>query len=267
MKPPPLPIPFSAEDQAALAIARALLAQPGLAIRLANTLGAPLEKGMNAAPKGWMAQVHTIAEKALRKSLEMAVKSLGKKAKAQSSDRWHKLLAAGSGGLAGAFGLPALAVELPLTTTIMLRSIADIAQSEGHSLEDVAVRLDCLAVFGMAGAADRSTNVESSFWATRAALASLVTETVTAMTGSKTLRMGSPVFAKLLSAIASRFGISVSEQFAAKAIPVIGMASGAMVNVVFLNHFQNVARAHFILLRLEQKYGQDRVRRAFDELA
>jgi hypothetical protein len=39
-----------------------------------------------------------------------------------------------TGGVGGLFGLPALAIELPISTTIMLRSIADIARSEDEDI-------------------------------------------------------------------------------------------------------------------------------------
>jgi hypothetical protein len=42
----------------------------------------------------------------------------------------HKALATASGG---AFGLASLPIELPVSTIIMLRSIADIARSEGEN--------------------------------------------------------------------------------------------------------------------------------------
>jgi hypothetical protein len=59
-----------------------------------------------------------------------------------------------SGAIGGAFGLTALAVELPLSTAIMLRSIADIARSEGEDLTMVESRLACLEVFALGGRSD-----------------------------------------------------------------------------------------------------------------
>jgi len=41
-----------------------------------------------------------------------------------SSNIFHKIAVATSGGIGGFFGLPALAIELPISTTIMLRSVA-----------------------------------------------------------------------------------------------------------------------------------------------
>jgi hypothetical protein len=46
-----------------------------------------------------------------------------------ASQLLHKALATASGAAGGAFGLAALPFELPVSTIIMLRSIADIARS------------------------------------------------------------------------------------------------------------------------------------------
>ena len=266
MQPPPVPRSLPPEDQESLRIARALLEQLGLAMRLANAVGAPLERGAAALPKNWTQHIQTVAQSALRKSLQLALKSMRKVASGSSSDLTHKFLVAASGGVGGAFGLPALAIELPLSTTLMLRSIADIARSEGHSLDDLTVRLDCLAVFGMGGSSVLDSGAESGYWAARAALAVTVTEAAAYLSGRKAIDFAAPAIVRLVGAIAARFGISVSEQVAAKAIPIVGVASGAVVNVMFLNHFQNIARGHFILRRLESRHGTDLVRDAYLKL-
>jgi hypothetical protein len=41
----------------------------------------------------------------------------------------------------------------------------------------------------------------------------------------------------------------------------------AAVNYAFIDHFQEVARAHFIVRRLERRYGKDTVRAAYDRLS
>ena len=38
------------------------------------------------------------------------------------------------------------------------------------------------------------------------------------------------------------------------------------MNVIFIDHFQGVARGHFIVRRLERKYGEVAVRAAFEAL-
>ena len=53
----------------------------------------------------------------------------------------------------------------------------------------------------------------------------------------------------------SRFGLVVSDKVAAGALPILGAVGGATVNVIFMDHFQRVAQAHFALRRLERTYG------------
>ena len=73
--------------------------------------------------------------------------------------------------------------------------------------------------------------------------------------------------AAFLSAVASRFGVAVTQKAAAQAVPVIGALSGGAVNYAFIEHFQDVARGHFIVRRLERAYGKEPVRREYERLA
>ena len=81
------------------------------------------------------------------------------------------------------------------------------------------------------------------------------------------MEKSAPAVARLISTIASRFGVVVSEQVAAKAVPIIGAAGGSLVNVLFMDHFQTMARGHFIVKRLEKKYGAEAVREAYESIA
>src|SRR5207247_1837180 len=138
---------LNAEDFRDLASAKAILENPGLTARLSNLLGSPIEKGFKMLPRGWSETINKVSRAALFKALQVAVVTMGRSAKpAKSSNRLHKLLVGASGGIGGAFGLAALAVELPISTTIMLRSIAEIARSEGHDPRSVQTRLACLEV-------------------------------------------------------------------------------------------------------------------------
>jgi hypothetical protein len=71
---------------------------------------------------------------------------------------------------------------------------------------------------------------------------------------------------RLLNTIASRFSVQVSEQIAAKSIPAIGAVLGAMVNTVFMDHFQLVAHGHFTVRRLERQYGPEQVKSAYQAI-
>jgi hypothetical protein len=49
-------------------------------------------------------------------------------------------------------------------------------------------------------------------------------------------------------------------------VPVIGAAGGALVNMLFINHFQDMARGHFTVRRLERIYGAHVVGAAYKAL-
>ena len=44
---------------------------------------------------------------------------------------------------------------------------------------------------------------------------------------------------------------------------MLGAVGGATVNVIFMNHFQRVARGHFAIRRLERRYGPNVVRHLY----
>ena len=48
---------------------------------------------------------------------------------------------------------------------------------------------------------------------------------------------------------------------------VIGALGGAAVNYAFLEHFQDVARGHFTVRRLERVYGKDFIQKEYERLA
>jgi hypothetical protein len=58
----------------------------------------------------------------------------------------------------------------------MLRSIADIARSEGEDLSDSETALTCVEVFALGGRAGSADASESGYFAVRGMLAKTVTE-------------------------------------------------------------------------------------------
>jgi hypothetical protein len=264
--PPALPA-LSQQELRDLAHAKTLLENPGLTARLANAIGRPIEAGLELLPSGFAATVHNAAKAALLKALSVAVSTLGTTRPKRSSEKFHRLLVGASGGIGGAFGLASLPIELPLSTTIMLRSIADVARSEGHNLRSSETKLACLEVFALGGKSPADNAAESSYWAVRAALAKAVSEAAAYLAEKTVVEETAPAILRFITAVAGRFGVIVSEEIAAKAVPVVGAAGGAMVNVLFLNHFQDMARGHFIVRRLEHKYGSELIRAAYETLA
>jgi|1185.fasta_scaffold22099_2 hypothetical protein len=262
-QPPPLPL-LTPPELRDLAYAKSLLENPGLTARLAQILGSPIEKGFKMLPANWSSVVQKATKGALDKALHVAIATIGNKNPRKSSERFHKFLAGASGGIGGAFGLAALPIELPVSTAIMLRSIADIARSEGHDLRSVEAKLNCLEVFAFG--ASKQDAAESGYWAVRTALAQAVSEATSYLAQKGLVEKSAPVLVRFVSAIAARFGVVVSEEIAAKAVPVIGAASGSIINVLFMDHFQDMARGHFIVRRLEVKYGTPFVRAEYERL-
>jgi len=255
------------DDLAQLRRAKEALENPGIAAKLSALAGSPVEKGMKMLPSRWQATVHSATQAALMRALDVAVRSLGSRAGVRTRDRLHQLAAAASGAAGGAFGLPALAIELPVSTTLMLRSIADIAAAHGEDPREIDTKLACLSVFALGSPRDsRDDAAESGYFAVRSALASAVTEASKHIAQKGLAKGGAPALVRLLSLIGARFGLVVSEKAAAQAVPIIGAAGGALVNTLFIGHYQDMARGHFAVRRLERLHGAEAVRAAYDAL-
>ena len=256
---------LSAADQEALAAAVRRLESPSLAGRLAARAGKPVGLIQRALPAAASTAVATVARHALEHALEVALFSL-KNRRLKGGRKLHSGLACTSGAIGGAFGLPALAVELPVTTTIMLRAIATIAQEEGEDLADPRTGLACLEVFALGASTANREMPESDYFAVRGQLAQGVGEVADFALDKGVVREGAPAVVRFLAQIASRFGIVVSQKIAAQTVAVVGAVGGAAVNLAFIEHFQDVARGHFTVRRLERVYGAEIVRAEYDRL-
>jgi hypothetical protein len=252
-----MPMPFQQTDFDDLKKAKMLLENPGIAAKISNILGTPIEKGFKLLPDNWNAKVEEVTQAALSKAIHAAVFTMKEAPDQEASNTWHKIAVATTGGIGGFFGLPALAMELPISTTIMLRSIADIARSEGETISEIGCKMACLEVFALGGPSKSDDASESGYFAVRTALARSVTKAAEYIAEKGLAEEGAPVLVRLIIKIAERFSIQVSEKAAAQAIPAIGAAGGALINTLFIDHFQDMARGHFIVRRLERKFGKE----------
>jgi hypothetical protein len=275
MEPISIAAPLSSDDLKALCQAKAQLESPSLTMKLASMVGAPVEKLISSMPAIAHEKVVDATQIALRKCLQIALRTLGKAERAggagidKPSNLLHKLAVATTGAAGGAFGFLALPVELPVTTTLMFRSICDVARSEGEDLTTIDSQLQCLAVLGMGNphkTHDAGEDAELGYFVVRGALAQQVSRATSEIASKGFASHGSTALMRLVGAIASRFSVQVSEQIAAKSIPAIGAVLGAMVNTVFIDHFQQMAHGHFTVRRLERQYGQAAVRAAYQAI-
>jgi hypothetical protein len=257
---------FPEEDRKELQAAKNLLENPGVAARLTNFIGAPIEKGFGLLPGNWNKNISEVTQAALLKASDMAIFTMKDIPGETASNIWHKLGVAVSGGVGGFFGITAIAAELPLTTSIMLRSIADVARSQGESITAMETKMACLEVFALGGNSKSDNGTESGYYAVRAGLARAVSDASEFLATKTMTGEGAPVLVRLIGKIAERFGVQVTEKAAAQAVPAIGAAGGAIINTIFIDHFQDMARGHFIVRKLERKHGKELVKRLYAEL-
>jgi hypothetical protein len=242
-----------------------LLENQNFAARLADYAGQPVDRMLRMMPKAASRRLNRVIEAAILNCLNLAISSIEPKAKHPPARRLTSLLAGINGGVSGFFGFAALPLELPLTTTLMLRAIADTARHQGEDLSQLDARLACVEVFAL-GTRSSQRRLDVGYYASRALLSKLAGQASTYLVERSTVSTSTPVVNSLVSEIASRFGVIVSERFAAGALPVLGAVGGATVNVIFMNHFQRIAQGHFTVRRLERVYGPALVRQHYEDL-
>jgi hypothetical protein len=258
---------FTNADLKDLQEAKTKLEYPSLTARISDVVGRPIEIGFKLLPKNWNQKISEMTQTALLKGLEFSINTMGKPETKESKNWVHKLLVIGSGAAGGAVGLASLAFELPFSTCVILRSIADIARSEGHNIAQLDIKLSCLEVLAIGGKSPKNENAENGYWLVRGALAKSVSEAASYIAEKGLTEEGAPPLVRLIATIASRFSVVISEEAAATAIPVVGAVSGGVINYLFMNHFQEMARGHFVVKRLEKKYGLQLVEKTYKELA
>jgi hypothetical protein len=253
-----LTLPEDAQTELAKAVAT--LEGPSFAARLAAIAGTPVEALKGRLPEGVRDQLDSAVRRALEKAWRTAVGSEPRRTPFGMDVAWfHRGVAMASGAAGGALGLIGTLAELPLSTTVLLRQIAAEAAAAGEDPKVPGTAAECLAVFAIGSPATAEDDVaETGYFAARIALAQMLPNAATSLV--------SGLVPGFLGAIAARFTGTVGLKLSAQAVPIIGAAAGAAINLAFLEHFRGVANAHFTVRRLERTYGADRVRAAYDAL-
>jgi hypothetical protein len=254
------------EDAESLRTAKSLLEGQSFAMNLAAKVGMPLETLMRFLPEKAQENIGLAVNKALDRCLHVALLDTRVSAVTSGSKRLHSLTTAVTGAAGGFFGLPGLAIELPITTTVMLHSIAAIARQHGEDLTQPEPALACLEVLALGAQGARTELMESAYYASRAALAQVTRDAAAYVAEKGMAKQGAPALVAFLARIAARFGLEVTEKAAAQLIPIAGAAGGAALNVMFTNHFQRLAEGHFTIRALDRKYGQDLIRAEYERI-
>jgi hypothetical protein len=243
--------------RAEVARAVAQLETLSLAARLASTVGQPIEALKGKLPGPVQGMVDGAVRKALTTAMQAALKSEPARNPLPVPSAWlHRGLAAAAGAAGGALGLPGTLMELPVSTTLLLRQVAAIAAENGEDLSQPEIAAECLKVFALGGRDPGDDAAESSYFAVRIALAE-------ALKGAVGKGLVGAMLPGFIGSIAARFGGPVALKLSAQAAPVIGAAAGAAINLAFLEHFRGVAEGHFTIRRLERAHGAEAVQAAY----
>ncbi|MBU2921546.1 EcsC family protein [Winogradskyella psychrotolerans] len=268
------------EDKEALGQAKYSMQNLGWAIRNVNKIGNTVETGINYVPEKVLVKVQKITESVLLKIIKANLLTIKKNQTFKKpSKNTYKSIVTGTGALSGFFGASTglgtaiFASEVTITTKFLMRTIMDIARSEGEDIYSLEGQMACLQVFALGGDSVDDDGMEMSYYTTRMALNSALNNVSTAgiKMGLESLvkgasALGSNAVGNFLSKIATRLSLLISEKFLAQAVPVVGAIGGGGLNYVFVDHFQNMATAHFTIRRLERKYGEAEVKLVYEAI-
>ena len=253
-------------DLADLRTAWRRVSHPSYFTRAVAVVGKPIDRATAALPDKAQDLIQGAVHASLEKALQVALGTLPERQPKPASNWLHRAAVVGTGALGGAAGLAGLAVELPVSTGVMLRSIADIARAHGESLDDPEAQLECISVFALGGEGTQSDDAaESSYFLVRAALArELALAAKYLATAGASSKIAAPALVRLIQSIGARFHVVVAEKAALQAVPLLGAATAAALNYGFIDHFQDVADGHFKIRSLERQYGVEAVRAAIE---
>lgn len=221
-------------DEAAVAarldaLARRHARAGNLGIQVLNIVGGRAEALLEQLPENVRGRLEGSTHQALEAAMGAAHRSRGV---VGTQPGWlNRAVTTATGAVGGFGGLPGALAELPITTTILLRAIQDVAGEYGFDPAEEAVRFDCVQVFAAAGPLDHDDGADMAFLTVRVA--------VTGQT-----------MQALIARVAPRLGAVLGQKLAAQTVPVLGAAAGAATNFAFTSYYQQMAHVHFGLRRL-----------------
>ena len=230
------PIKGDAVEARLEALARRHAKAENLGLQLLNAIGGSAGALLERLPVEIRDRMDGAAAEALRVSMEAAHTS---RKVVSGQPGWLNVAVTTAMGAAGGLGgLPTAMAELPLTTTILLRAIQDVAEEHGFDPAEDGVKFDCIQVFAAAGPLDPGENPDLAFLSTRVAVT------------------GTTVQA-LIARVAPRLATVLGQKLAAQTVPVLGAAAGAVTNYAYTSYYQQMAHVHFGLRRLAVEADRD----------
>ncbi|HYX37751.1 MAG TPA: EcsC family protein [Oligoflexus sp.] len=262
--------------------AASFLEAPSALLRLTQCMGKQVGHLQHSAPHATQRLIKRAVHLSLKTALRLAIGTLPYQQHGSSSwpeiisgtkrSRWkHTAAVATAGAVGGTLGTAGLMLEIPLTTSVMLRSIASTAQKWGYDLKDPEVQLHCLYVFSLGFTADKDhVGLGPGYIDTRLAWHGMIRE-LAGFIGSHSLkdvfvaleRGTLPALAKLVSLLIPSLERAIMKNILSKSLPVLGALSSAVINATYCGYYSQAAQYHFGLMHLEAQHSLDLVQNQY----
>ncbi|WP_300548875.1 EcsC family protein [Roseovarius sp.] len=218
------------------ALARRHARAGNAAIDVLNLVGGQAEGLLDRLPVAVRLRLGEVTESALHRAMDMAHRS--RDVVGDQPGWMARAVTTAMGAAGGMGGLPTALAELPVTTTVLLRAIQDVAIEYGFDPAEPSVRFEAVEVFGAAGPLSDDDGADLGFIGTR------VTVTGAALNS-------------LIARVAPRLATVLGQKLAAQTVPILGAAAGAATNYAYTSYYQQMAHVHFGLRRLSIDAGRD----------
>ena len=225
----PVTLPVMPDPEAELdRLAEIYDASRSSGIMLLSRLGLGAETLLDRVPQSVQDRIGRASEAALWTAARAARRSHH----VPPGPRWLETgLTTGLGALGGAGGMAGTLAEIPATTTLLLRRIQQIGAAHGFDPRAENVAFDSLRVFADSGPLADDDATDTGFVALRMAA-------------------GCEALLRLIQAIAPRLAAVMTKKAAVQAVPALGAAAGAGLNLLYARHYEATAEVHFGLRRL-----------------
>lgn len=222
-------------DEVLETLSKRYLRAENLGVQLLNSLNGPTDALLGRLPAGARGRLEGLTIRGLETAMTAASGSRGL---IKDQKGWVNTATTAAAGLTGGLGgLPTALAELPVTVTLLMRSIQGVAVDYGFDPDEDQTRKDALLVFAAQGPlAGATANLDLNFLATRATL-----------NGANVL-IGIGLVAPKLAAVLGR-------KLATQTVPVLGAVTAVATNYAYCDYYQHMAHVVFGLRRLSEETG------------
>ncbi|MFZ7094348.1 EcsC family protein [Primorskyibacter sp. 2E233] len=216
-------------------LAKRYRAASNLGVQVLSVLNWPAESLLDRLPENSRSKLETAAVRGLEAAMSAAS---GTRSFVKDQKSWVNTATTTAVGIVGGMGgLPTALAELPVTVTMLMRSVQAVAAEHGFDPDEEQTRKDALLVFAATGPLTQAgKSADLTFLSSRVTLTGV------------NVYIG-------IGLIAPRLALVLGRKLAAQTIPVIGAATAAATNYSYSGYYQEMAQVVFGLRKLEEKTG------------